>query len=78
MLPEPESFREPRNRFRQHMLPMAESIFLGSLNVYKFGLRCAGTITLFVVPARQATRLAESIPGLLKRLQIRALKENEA
>jgi hypothetical protein len=34
----------------------------------------AFTITLFVVPTRQATycRL-ESIPGLLKRLQIRAL-----
>jgi hypothetical protein len=37
--------------------------------------RRAGTITLFVVQvlARHATSLAESIPGLLKRLQIRAL-----
>ncbi len=40
--------------------------------------RRAGTITLFVVPAGQATLAGEidtleSIPGLLKRLQIRAL-----
>ncbi len=35
----------------------------------------AGTITPFVVPARQAGWIdsLESIPGLLKRLQIRAL-----
>jgi hypothetical protein len=35
----------------------------------KFVVWWAGTITLFVVPARH--RLADSIPGLLKRLQIR-------
>ncbi len=33
-----------------------------------------GTTTLYDVPARQATWAAELIPGLLKRLQIRALK----
>ncbi len=33
----------------------------------------AGTIALFDVQARQATEAAEPIPGLLKRLQIRAL-----
>jgi hypothetical protein len=38
----------------------------------------AGTTTIFVVPAHQATQAREidaleSIPGLLKRLQIRAL-----
>jgi len=32
----------------------------------------AGTTTLIDVPARQSTLMSESIPGLLKRLQIRA------
>jgi hypothetical protein len=41
-------------------------------------LAMAGTTTLFDVPARQATKAGgidslESIPGLLRRLQIRAL-----
>jgi hypothetical protein len=31
----------------------------------------AGPTTIFIVPARQATRLGESIPGLLERFQIR-------
>jgi hypothetical protein len=49
-------FKEPRNRFPAWR---------------------AGTITLFVAPARHATQAggiesSESIPGLLKRLQIRA------
>ncbi len=33
----------------------------------------AGTLTLFVYRHARLHRLAESIPGLLKRLQIRAL-----
>jgi len=50
-------FKEPRNRFPA---------------------RLAGTTTLFVVPARQAAQTggidsSESIPGLLKRLRVRAL-----
>ncbi len=49
-------FKEPRNRFPAWL---------------------AATTTLFVVPARQAAQAggidsSESIPGLLKRLQIRA------
>jgi hypothetical protein len=52
-------FKEPRNRFSAWR---------------------AGTTTLFVVPARQASwaggiESSESIPGLLKHLQIRALDD---
>ncbi len=54
-------FKEPRNRFAAFR---------------------TGTTTLFVIPARQATYAvlidsSESIPGLLKRLQIRALVKSE-
>jgi hypothetical protein len=55
--------QEPRNRLHQLVLPepifvnvsAAKVRYLGSLNVYKSGLRRAGMITLFVVLVRQAT-----------------------
>ncbi len=47
---------------------------MGSVKVQKFEGWRAGTITLYLTyrPAK-LHRLAESIPGLLKRIQIRAL-----
>jgi hypothetical protein len=71
-------FREHRNRFCLRSLADRARIckpFKEHRNRFPAGR--AGTKTLFVVPVRQATETggnnySESIPGLLKRLQIRA------
>ncbi len=50
-------------------------LFLGSVNVYKFGLCLAGTTNRVIVPVRQATYAGgidslELTPGLLQSLKI--------
>jgi hypothetical protein len=69
---------KPRNRFQGMNSARARIFRPFKKPKNRFPAWRAGTTTLFVVPARQATWAgeidsSESIPGLHKRLQMRAL-----